>query len=343
MESENLYKKQRNYCVKLLKKAKTTYYGNLNPSSICDNKKFWNTVKPLLSDKCITTENIILNENRKMITDDKEIADIFNNYFSNAVKGLNLDYYEHFSWDCMFSENEDPILKSIEKYSNHPSILKIREQYPHTETFSFNPTNLESVFTEIKNLNESKSAPIESVPAKILKDVQDIICPKIVIDYNYAISTGIFPSNLKLADVTPLYKKEDKHYKGNFRPVSLLAAMSKVFERLMHHEMSAYMKNKLSIFLCGFQKFMNPQNCLTFMVEMWKKALDKSRKCGILLTDLSKAFDCLVHDLLIAKLDAYGFDYLALKLIYSYLTERKQRVRVNAEYSDWKDMKYGVP
>ena len=70
---------------------------------------------------------------------------------------------------------------------------------------------------------------------------------------------------------------------------------------------------------------------------------NKSRKCGILLTDLSKAFDCLVHDLLIAKLDAYGFDYLALKLIYSYLTERNQRVRVNAEYSDWKDMKYGVP
>ena len=116
LENENLYKKQRNYCVKLLKKAKTTYYGNLNPSNICDNKKFWNTVKPLLSEKCITTENIILNENRKMVSDDKEIADIFNNYFSNAVKGLNLDYYEHFSWDCKFSENDDPIpnlLKNI--------------------------------------------------------------------------------------------------------------------------------------------------------------------------------------------------------------------------------------
>ena len=88
---------------------------------------------------------------------------------------------------------------------------------------------------------------------------------------------------------------------------------------------------------------MNAQNCLTFMTEMWKKALDKTQKCGILLTDLSKAFDCLLHDLLIAKLHAYGFDYLSLKLIHSYLTDRKQRVRVNAEYSEWKDLEFGVP
>ena len=92
-------------------------------------------------------------------------------------------------------------------------------------------------------------------------------------DYNRSISTGVFPTTLKLADVTPLFKKEDKQYEGNFRPVSLLPAMSKVFERLMHHDMSDYMKNKLSIFLCGFQKSMNAQNCLTFMTEMWKKAI----------------------------------------------------------------------
>ena len=107
--------------------------------------------------------------------------------------------------------------------------------------------------------------------------------------------------------------------------------------------MHAYMLRKLSIYLCGFQKSMNAQNCILFLVEKWRKGLDKSQKCGVLLTDLSKAFDCLPHDLIIAKLQAYGFDYLALKLIHSYLSGRKQRVRLNANFSEWANLDYGVP
>ena len=80
-----------------------------------------------------------------------------------------------------------------------------------------------------------------------------------------------------------------------------------------------------------------------FWLNKWRKSLDKTRKSGVLLTDLSKAFDCLVHDLLIAKLHAYGFDYLSLKLIYSYLTGRMQRVRVNASFSEWREIETGVP
>ena len=79
------------------------------------------------------------------------------------------------------------------------------------------------------------------------------------------------------------------------------------------------------------------------MIEKWRKSLDKRKKCGVLLTDLSKAFDCLLHDLFIAKLHAYGFDYLSLKLIHSYLVGRMQRVRVNACYSDWSVIDTGVP
>ena len=134
-----------------------------------------------------------------------------------------------------------------------------------------------------------------------------------------------------------------KQFEKKFRPVSLLSAISKNFERLMLDQMHEYMIPFLSIFLCGFTKEMNAQNCLLFMVEKWRKALDKANKCGVLFTDLSKAFDCLLHDLLIAKLHAYGFDYLALKLIHSYLTGRKQRVRVNATYSEWANIDDGVP
>ena len=79
------------------------------------------------------------------------------------------------------------------------------------------------------------------------------------------------------------------------------------------------------------------------MVENWKKTLDKGGECGALLTDLSKAFDCLPHDLLIAKLNAYGLEKHALKLMNSYLSHRKQRVKMNTEYSSWKTISYGVP
>ena len=79
------------------------------------------------------------------------------------------------------------------------------------------------------------------------------------------------------------------------------------------------------------------------MIEVWKKALDYQNCAGAVLTDLSKAFDCLNHDLLIAKLDAYGFEKNSLNFIYDYLKERKQRTKVNNSYSSWKDIQYGVP
>ena len=88
---------------------------------------------------------------------------------------------------------------------------------------------------------------------------------------------------------------------------------------------------------------MNSQNCLLFMIEKWKKCLDNKGRAGIVLTDLSKAFDCLNHDLLIAKLAAYGFSIDALKLVRSYLTNRYQRVRINGSYSYWIEVIFGVP
>ena len=99
----------------------------------------------------------------------------------------------------------------------------------------------------------------------------------------------------------------------------------------------------LSIFLCGFRKNRSAQHCLVHMIEKMRKCLDKHGQTGVLLTDLSKAFDCLDHDLLIAKLSAYGFDHTSLKLIYSYLDGRYQRTQINSNYSSWARLIFGVP
>ena len=146
-----------------------------------------------------------------------------------------------------------------------------------------------------------------------------------------------------MADITPAYKKDERSNKDNYRPISILPSISKMFERDMYEQISAYMETYLSQYLCGFRKGYGTQHCLIVMLEKWRKALDKRDVAGALLTDLSKAFDCLNHELLIAKLEAYGFDRLSLDYIYSYLSNRKQRTKVNHSFSSWYDIKSGIP
>ena len=125
--------------------------------------------------------------------------------------------------------------------------------------------------------------------------------------------------------------------------MSLTPIVSKVFERTMYNEINQYINNFLSPYLFGFRKGHNTEQCLVAMFELWRKAIDNKKVAGGVLTDLSKAFDCLNHKLLIAKMEAYGFDNSALSYIYNYLKDRKQRTKVDNSYSSWREIKYGVP
>ena len=107
--------------------------------------------------------------------------------------------------------------------------------------------------------------------------------------------------------------------------------------------MSAYFDETFSKYQYGFRKGYSTQKCLSALLEKWKAAVDKGKVFEALLTDLSKAFDCLNHELLIAKLNAYGFTLPALKLVHDYLSDRKQRTRVNNSYSTWFEILFGVP
>ena len=130
---------------------------------------------------------------------------------------------------------------------------------------------------------------------------------------------------------------------SNYRPISLLPTVSKVFERLLFKQISDFMESKLSQFLCGFRKYYSTQHALLNLIKEWQQTLDVSDKVGAVLMDLSKVYDCLLHGLLIAKLAAYGFDSVSLRLLYSYLTNRKQRVRVGSFLSEWLLVLLGEP
>ena len=107
--------------------------------------------------------------------------------------------------------------------------------------------------------------------------------------------------------------------------------------------MSEYFESFLSKYQCGFRKGYSAQHCLLSMLEKWKSAMDNNKMFGALLTDLSKAFDCLSHNLLIAKLNAYEFCITALRLVQNYLSNHKQRTRINYDFSSWEEILFGVP
>ena len=146
---------------------------------------------------------------------------------------------------------------------------------------------------------------------------------------NESIETGTFPDCLKLADITPVFKKKDPLNKTNYRPVSVLPTVSKLFEKITQKQGNGFISNCLSPYLRGYRKGYNTQQALLALIEKWKKNLDDKGYGGAVLMDLSKAFDILNYDLLTAKLSAYGFGQDALKLIYSYLTNRWHRMKIN--------------
>ena len=150
-------------------------------------------------------------------------------------------------------------------------------------------------------------------------------------------------NNLKVADITPIFKKGDSTLEKNYRPVSILPVVSKIFELIMQKQISNYIEKHLSPHLCGYRKGFNAQPAILSLIENWKESLDKKGYAGGILMDLTKAFDTINHQLLIAKLYAYGFDRNALALILNYLSDRWQRTKINSSFSTWSELMQGVP
>ena len=237
----------------------------------------------------------------------------------------------------------DPIDKAVHKFSNHPSILKIKNHYQNAGSFHFQKVTPDALDKEVRDLNPRKATTHKNVPPKILKLNSDICVEPLTQIFNDCIENSSFPDELKCTDVTSLPKNGPSNSRTNFRPISVLPTVSKLFERIMDKQIVAYITPFLSSLLCGFRKGYNAQHALVRLLEKFKISLDEGGKAGAVLMDLSKAFDCIRHDLLIAKLHAYGFSRKALTLINNYLTNRQQRVKVNGSFSSWKSVIRGVP
>ena len=339
-ENKMKYNRQRNYCVSLIRKTKKEFFGNIETKDIVNTKRFWQTVKPLFSDKSVSNEKITLIENDNIVSEDLELAEIFNDFFVNIVPSLGIEEYIN----TIYQDNApDNLFTILEKYEFHSSITAIRNNCPKDLSFSFSTVDNEYVKSIIKNLDNSKSCQKEDIPVKIIQNNIEIFSPFLCESINHSLQNAYFPNDLKLAEVIPLFKKDSRLEKSNYRPVSILSNFSKIYEICIFEQLSTYFENFLSKFQFGFRKNYSAQQCLMALIDLWKKSVDKNKAFGILLTDLSKAFDCVNHTLLIAKFAAYGLDEISLKFLLSYLKNRTQKVRINNTYSTLKDIKYGVP
>ena len=176
------------------------------------------------------------------------------------------------------------------------------------------------------------------IPTKILVETEDIVGECLTNIYHKSIENQSFPPSLKIGQMLKIIVQL-AYYQ---------LSQSYSYERDMYKQILKYMETHLSPYLFGFRKGHITEQCLNTMLETWKKSLDGKRHVGAVLTDLSltdlsKAFDCLNHDLLIAKVEAYGFVKEVLALIRGYLSNRTQRTKVDSAYSLNRNIKYGVP
>ena len=326
------YRKQRNYVTKLRKQSIKQYF-----TAKCDMNKptqFWKIIKPFMSDKnpsqngCIT-----LFENGKIVNDTQEVCNMFNSHFASCANSIG----------CSDPLKDDECINTIsETFENHPSIQSIDNRKLDAH-FHFTEVDIDHVAELISKTSVKKSTGSDKISPRLVKLSSSHISQPLTNLINMSIRTNIFPDQLKKAEVSPLFKKDDNMNKVNFRPVSILACISKIFENVYSNQMTDFFNAILSVSLSAFRKLYSCETVLVRLIEDWKALLDKHQVVGAMLLDLSKAFDCLPHRLLVAKLSAYGFNEDACKLIHSYLLNRRQRVKIGDSRSEWLDLKKGVP
>ena len=309
-----------NQLTDLLKASKDKYYNRLssqlmNPQT--SKKKYWTILKTYLNGKKIPFIPPLF-MNNTFINDFKEKANIFNEFFSNQ---------------CTPISNNSKLPTQV-----------ICETNQVFESINF---VTEDIFNIINNLDSCKAHGYDNLSVRIIKICGISLCKPLEIIFHKCINQGIFPSYWKKANVVPIHKKNEKFLVNNYRPISLLPIFSKIFERLMFNSFYNYLikHDLLSHNQSGFKPGDSCTNQLLSITHLISSSLDhiKSYEVRGVFLDMSKAFDRVWHEGLIYKLRTLGVSGKLLLLFQSFLSDRKQRVVLNGQYSDWLNIKAGVP
>lgn len=212
-------------------------------------------------------------------------------------------------------------------------------------TFDINYISAYSVSKFINDLNEHKSTGLDGIGPKLLRLCVDYISLPLAKIINTCIRSGIFPNSLKHAAVIPIYKGGDKNDPNNYRPISILPTISKIFERHISKQLHEYF-GKFHIIhktQSGFRHGHSCQTALTHLIDTWLHDVDSGKYVGTVFLDLRKAFDLVDHEILLHKLELYHFSPKTVKFFASYLSNRTQLIKDNNIQSHDLPIKTGVP
>ena len=197
----------------------------------------------------------------------------------------------------------------------------------------------------LRGLKANKATGLDKIPSKILKLSASLVAPSLTYIFNLSLATGIYIDDWKRARVTPIFKSGDRRQCANYRPISILPAVSKVFEKEVFRQVYGYLtENCMSKFQSGFRPKHGTVTALIQMCDEWLENMDNRKLTGVVFLDIKKAFDSINHGILLNKMNKrFGISSIELKWFESYLSNREQQCSINEQLSSKKTITCGIP
>ena len=317
------YKTYRNRLVNLIRLSKRNYFQKYFSDNEKTPKNIWKGINEIIALKNKKNfKNTSLEIDGTIVSNPEILSNKFNTYYTSEPA---------------------KIAKNI-----HPTNVSYKDflKRSNQKSFFFIPVNSIEIKEIISQLNFNKSDGPNSIPNQILKVMINEISDILATIFNISFETGKFIDFLKVARVIPIYKNKGSPLEpGNYRPISLISNIDKIFEKIVYKRMLKFLDDNKYIFKrqFGFRSKHSTKHSLITITESIRKSLDNGNlSCGVFL-DFQKAFDTVNHDILLNKLKHYGFRGISHEWLKSYLTGRKQFVSCNGGESSLLEIKLGVP
>jgi len=316
-----LHKTYSDMIKKLITKAKHDYFTDKMHTNKNNTKGLWDTANELLNRKKIIEPVSKVVDDGKINTEKSAIANIFNHYYVNIAKKLTAEH-------------------NIQ-VDGGPSDNIIANEH----CLFMTPTDTDEILKAIKNLKTLNSVGVDTISTMAIKTIQHKLAPILAELFNKCFMLGYVPSAFKSAVVVPIFKSGDKLSVSNYRPISLISNLAKIFEELIKKRTITFI-NKHNIInknQYGFIAGKSTNDAIATLTKHINNSFDNSRPCVSAFLDLAKAFDTVDHKLLLQKLDKYGIRGVPLTLFTNYLKDRKQMVKIGETYSEELPITSGVP